>query len=110
MHIDLSGQHVEITDSIRETVNQKLAKIGTHYPQLDAVNVIVSVEKNSQNVEMNTQFMGAPISIHASELDLYAAIASGVKKLDAKLAHKKGAKNAHLHEKPVLADNEDLAE
>ncbi len=107
MHIDLSGHHVEITDAIREAVHTKLEKIQSHYPHIDAINVIVSVEKKSQNVEMTTQFLGAPIAVHASESDLYAAIASGVKKLDAKLAHKKGANKAHLHDKPILADNEE---
>ena len=108
MHIDLSGHHVEITDGIREAVHQKLEKIESHYPNLDAVNVIVTVERNSQKVEMSTQFMGAPISVHDSEQDMYAAITACVKKLDAKLASKKGAKKANLHEKPQLTDNEDL--
>lgn len=110
MQIDLSGHHVEITDGIREAVHQKLEKIESHYPHIDAINVIVTVERNSQKIEMSTQFMGAPISVHNSELDLYTAIAGCAKKLDAKLAHKKGTKKAHLHEKPILADNEDLAE
>ena len=107
MHIDLSGHHVEITDGIRDAVKQKLEKVASHYPQLDSANVILTVEKNSQKIEVTTQYMGTTIAVQAEDHDLYAAISACAKKFEAKLSHKKGAVKANLHEKPVLTDEED---
>ena len=111
MQINLSGQHVDITEGIREAINSKFAKIEAHYPHLDRLDIYLSVERNAQKAEVSTQFMGAPVVVHASNHDLYVAIGESVKKLDAALKHRKGTVKAHLHEKPVLtAPDEDAAE
>ena len=104
MQINLSGQHVDITEGIREAVNTKFAKIEAHYPQMDRLDIYLSVERNAQNIEVNTQFMGAPVVVHASNQDLYVAIGESVKKLDAALKHRKGTVKSHLHAKPTLTD------
>ncbi len=99
MQINLSGHHVEITDGIREAVSSKFSKIESHYPNLDSLNIIVTVERNEQRVEVTTQFMGATVTAHGSHNDLYAAIAETAKKLDAALSHRKGATKSHRKEK-----------
>ncbi len=104
MQIELSGHHVEITDALREAVDQKLAKIASHYPQIDSCNVILTVEKNDQKTEINTHFMGADFSAEASHADMYSSIADAVKKLDSTLSHKKGAAKAQRHKGPSLSE------
>lgn len=104
MHIDIAGHHLEITDSIRQIVHQKLEKITTHYPQISSFNVILTVERNDQIAEVTTQFMGATIAVEAKDHDLYTAIGDMAKKLDAKLAHKKGAMTSNRHKKPDIGD------
>lgn len=101
MQINLSGHHVDITDGIRDAVHNKFSKVHSHYPSLDALSVIVTVERNQQSVEAKTQFMGAPVAVHGANHDLYAAIAEAAKKLDSALAHRKGATASHRHEKPA---------
>ncbi|WP_185235124.1 ribosome hibernation-promoting factor, HPF/YfiA family [Teredinibacter franksiae] len=101
MQINISGRHVDITDGIRNSVNNKFTKVHSHFPQLDALSVIVTVEKNEQKVEAQTQYLGAPVSVHASNEDLYAAIAGSAKKLEAALSHRKGSVKAHQHENPM---------
>lgn len=98
MHINLSGRHVAITGGIREAVNNKFSKVQSHYPSLDALSVIVTVERNEQRVEAKTRFMGAPVAVHASHTDMYAAIGEAAKKLNAALSHRKGATAFHRHE------------
>lgn len=95
MQINLSGHHVEITDGIREAVNLKFNKVASHYPNLDTLNIILTIERNEQRVEVTTQYMGAPVAVHGSNADLYAAIADTAKKLDAALGHRKGATQSH---------------
>lgn len=101
MHINLSGHHVEITDGIREAVQNKFSKVQSHYPSLDTLSVIVTVERNQQSVEAKTRFLGAPVAVNGSNHDLYAAIAEAAKKLDSALKHRKGAAGSHRHETPV---------
>jgi putative sigma-54 modulation protein len=102
MQINLSGHHVEITDGIRDAVNHKFAKIHTHYPSLDTISIIVTVERNEQSVEAKTQFLGAPVAVFGTNDDMYVAIADAAKKLNAALAHRKGATSAHRSDKPIL--------
>lgn len=101
MQINLSGHHVEITDGIREAVQSKFSKIESHYPTLDTLTVIVTVERNEQSVEAKTQFLGASISVLGSNHDMYSAIADAAKKMDAALSHRKGTSGAHKHAKPM---------
>lgn len=109
MKIDISGHHVEVTDAIREAITQKLEKVQSHYPQLESAKVIFTVERNDQVAEVTTQFMGTTIAVEAHHQDLYVAIAEVVKKLDAKLGHKKGAMKANRHQKfEAPAQQEDL--
>ena len=103
MHIELSGHHVEITDGIRENVNTKFAKIESHYPQLDTLSVTLTVERNVQSIEVNTQYLGASIAVKAEGQEMYAAIADSAKKLDAALSHRKGAQKSHRQPKAASA-------
>jgi putative sigma-54 modulation protein len=97
MQINLSGHHVEITDGIREAVDSRFTKVGSHHPQLDEIAVIVTVDKNEQSVEAISQYMGAPVVVQSSDKDLYAAIAAAAKKFDSALSHRKGATKATRH-------------
>ena len=95
MQINLSGHHVDITDGIREAVNNKFSKIKSHYPNLDTLSIILTVEKNEQSVEAKTQYLGAPVAVQGSNSDMYVAIAEAAKKLDSALSHRKGATTSH---------------
>jgi putative sigma-54 modulation protein len=101
MQINLSGHHVDITDGIRTAVQSKFSKIQSHYPSLDSLSIILTVERNQQSVEAKTQFLGAPVAVQGTNSDLYAAIADAAKKLEAALSHRKGATKAHRHERPL---------
>lgn len=104
MQIDISGHHLEVTDGIRQAIQQKFEKISTHYPQIDHCQVTLTVERNEQIAEVTTLYLGTSIAVTARNQDLYAAIAELVKKLDAKLSHKKGSSNAGRHKKPLIEE------
>ncbi|UTW44409.1 ribosome-associated translation inhibitor RaiA [bacterium SCSIO 12696] len=100
MKLDLSGHHVEITDGLREAANNKFSNIKSHYPDLTNLSLILTVERHEHKVEANTSYKGAPIAVHASNDDMYAALASASSKLSAALAHRKGSASAGRHKKP----------
>ena len=102
MKIDLSGHHVDVTDSIKEHINEKFSKIATHFPTLISLDVILSHEHNQHSVELRTTYEGGRISASASDSVMYPAIATAAKKLDAALKHRKGLLKANLHSKPEV--------
>lgn len=107
MKIELSGHHVEITDAIKEAAHAKLGKVHNHYPDIQSLNVILTVERKEQKVEVSTNYLGSVVSVHASNDDLYAAISSSAKKLEAALSHRKGAIKSKRHEKIDLSEPEE---
>ena len=100
MKINLSGHHVDVSDSIKEHINEKFSKIATHFPTLISLDVILSHEHNQHNVELRTTYEGGRISASSSDNVMYPAIAAAAKKLDAALKHRKGLLKANLHTKP----------
>lgn len=99
MKINISGHHVEITDGIRQSIENKFSKISKHYPSLLSIESIITVEPHQQKLEVSTNYEGTTVSVNASDKELYPAIASAAKKLQAALSHRKGVLAANQKEK-----------
>ncbi|EGI74185.1 ribosomal subunit interface protein [Pseudoalteromonas distincta] len=80
MKINLSGHHVEVTDSIREHINEKFSKIESHFPSLIALDIILSKEHHKIQAEISTNYEGTRISVKGENEVMYPAIASAAKK------------------------------
>lgn len=100
MKINLSGHHVDVNESIKEHIEEKLSKIANHFPTLIALDVIIAKENTKHQVELTTTYEGSRISATGSDNVMYPAIANAAKKLDAALKHRKGQLKANLHNKP----------
>ena len=101
MQINLTGHHVEITEALRNYVNEKMEKLERHFDKVSNTHVILSVEKDNQKAEATVHMSGNDIFAEAHEPDMYASIDSLVDKLDRQVKkHKEKLKN-HLHHKPV---------
>lgn len=79
MKINLSGHHVDITDSIKEHVNEKFSKIETHFPTLISLDIIISKEHGEFQVEISTKYEGSRIAASGGNSVMYPAIASAAK-------------------------------
>jgi putative sigma-54 modulation protein len=99
MKINISGHHVEITDGITQSIESKFSKIAKHFPSIMSMDAIITVETHQQKLEVITSYEGVSISVRAVDKELYAAIASAVKKLEAALEHRKGVLKAKSHER-----------
>lgn len=101
MQINLTGHHIEITDSLRNYVNEKMGKLERHFDKVSNTHVILGVEKDTHKAEATVHMSGNDIFAEAHENDMYASIDSLVDKLDRQVKkHKEKLKN-HLHHKPV---------
>jgi putative sigma-54 modulation protein len=82
MQINLSGHHVEITDSLRDFVNTKFAKLERHFDHINNVYVVLNVEKINQIAEATLHLNGGEIHAKADNQDMYTAIDALIDKLD----------------------------
>jgi putative sigma-54 modulation protein len=90
MQINLSGHHVEITDSLRDYVNTKFAKLERHFDHINNVYVVLNVEKLNQTAEATLHLNGGEVFASSEDLDMYAAIDSLIDKLDKQILKYKG--------------------
>jgi putative sigma-54 modulation protein len=82
MQLNLTGHHVDITDSLRSYVNEKFERLERHFDHINNVHVILSIEKMRQIAEANIHLNGGEIFANAEATDMYASIDSLVDKLD----------------------------
>ena len=101
MQVSLSGHHVEITDSMRAYVNEKIERLERHFDQALDIHVVLTVEKMRHRAEATLHVSGG--SLHADDVqeDMYAAIDGLVDKLDRQgIKHKEKLKSHRLKGAP----------
>lgn len=93
MQINISGHHVELTQALRDFVQEKLKKLERHSDQITTIHVTLKVEKLRQIAEATVHVRGQDLFAESESEDLYAAIDVLSDKLDRQvLKHKE--KNA----------------
>jgi putative sigma-54 modulation protein len=82
MQVNLSGHHVDITDSLRNYVNEKIKRMDRHFDQALDLHIVLTVEKLRHRAEATLHVSGG--NLHADDVqeDMYAAIDGLVDKLD----------------------------
>jgi len=107
MQIDLTGHHVDITDSIRAYVNEKFERINRHFDRVNDTHVILSVEKQAQKAEATILVANNKLFASAEDENMYAAIDALADKLDRQVVKHKEKIKSHRGAAPVVADNDD---
>ena len=97
MNLNLSGHHLEITPAIRDYITSKLNRITRHFDHVIDVNVILSVEKLKQKIEVNVHVRGRDIFVECDDADMYAAIDMLADKLDRQILKHKEKSSGHRH-------------
>ena len=85
MQVNISGQHLDVTPALRESIDDKLKRLEQHYDKITNVQVILSVEKLQQKIEATLNIPGGEVVGNAVNEDMYAAIDSLYEKLDRQL-------------------------
>ena len=97
MQINVSGHHIEVTESLRNYVLSKLDKLERHHDKITNMNVILSVDKQRQKAESTVRISGGEVYADAESEDLYAAIDKLADKLDRQLLKQKEKHNDKKH-------------
>lgn len=82
MQIELTGQNLKITPSIRSLVNQKFTKLDRHMHRMIRAHLVFSVEKNSHHIHASIHLPGHDVFATSSTDDMYKSIDDVVTKLD----------------------------
>jgi putative sigma-54 modulation protein len=100
MQLSVTGHHIEITDSLRNYVGTKLAKLARHFDQMTDIHCVLTVEKLQHKAEATIQVGGGTIHAEQIEPNMYAAIDILVDKLDRQVKKHKEKLTDH-HAKDV---------
>lgn len=95
MQINLTGRHVEITESLRDYVHGKFSKLERHFDHINNVHVILNVEKLAQIAEATLHLNGGEVFATSQHQDMYAAIDSLIDKLDRQVIRHKEKVKSH---------------
>ncbi|NJK59361.1 MAG: ribosome-associated translation inhibitor RaiA [Oscillatoriales cyanobacterium SM2_1_8] len=108
MKLVIHGKNIDITEAIREYVEQKIAKAVSHFQALTTeIDVHLSVARNprialSQAAEVTLYANGTTIRAEEKSENLYASIDLVADKLARKLRKFKERKNSRMPEKTAV--------
>ena len=74
MQISISGQQLDITESLHNHVSEKVEKIVRHFDHVTNTNVVLQVEKTRHIAEATVNTKGAMIHASSTADDMYSAI------------------------------------
>ena len=100
MNVEVTGQHVEITNALRDYVVKRLKRLERHLDALTAAHVVLTVEKLSHKAEATLHVSKGTVHADAAAEDMYAAIDALADKLDRQvLRHKEKMTDHHRAER-----------
>ena len=95
MLVSVTGRHVEVTEAMKQHVEDKIGKLKRHFDHVTDVHVILTVEKLEQKAEATVQISGAKLFADDIQEDMYAAIDNMVDKLDRQIIKHKEKVQSH---------------
>lgn len=74
MDINIKGHHVEVTESLRETVLDKLGHLDKYDHEITNIDVFLTVEKERQTATATVNIPHISLHAEATTDDMYSAI------------------------------------
>ena len=74
MRLTVSGRNIEVTQALRDAVEAKIGKLERYFSKDTEVNVVLSVEKGRQKIEVTIPVKGRIIRAEETNEDMYSAI------------------------------------
>ena len=102
MQVTISGQHVAITDTLREYVRRKLTRIDRCFGPVIRSHMVLHVKRNRHQVEATVHTKGTQWHSTADDKDMYVAIDRVMDKLGCQANKHKGKAVDHHQEKREL--------
>lgn len=74
MNIIISGKNIDVTEGLKEAVNEKLGKLERYFNDSTEVHVTLSVEKERQKIEVTIPMKGNIVRAEQVSSDMYCSI------------------------------------
>lgn len=99
MQLNLTGHHVEVTQSLRNYVTTKLTRLERHFDHVTDIHCVLTVEKLRHRAEATVNISGGQLFADDIQEDMYAAIDGMIDKLDRQIRrHKEKVTDHHARE------------
>ncbi|MCG8710359.1 ribosome hibernation promoting factor [Brenneria sp. 4F2] len=95
MQLNITGHHIEITEPLRDFVNNKFAKLEQFFDRINQVNVVLKVEKVQKIADATLHVNGGELHATSEAEDMYAAIDLLIDKLTRQLNKHKDKLKQH---------------
>lgn len=103
MQLEITGHHLEVTESMNNYVREKAERLKRHFDQVMKIHFILEVEKQRHKAEATFHINGSHLFADAYADDMYAAIDALADKLDRMIVkHKEKLKDHHRQEATQL--------
>lgn len=100
MNLTVTGHHVDVTNSMRNYVSEKMERLQRHSENLFGIHVILTFEeKTRQKAEATIDVSGTRLYADETSQDMYKAIDLLTDKLDRQLIRHKEKQKNHRHER-----------
>lgn len=95
MQLNITGHHVKITDTLRDFVKTKFAKLEHYFDRINQVYVVLRVDKKQQIAEATIHVNGGELHATSEHQDMYAATDGLIDKLTRQLNKHKDKLKQH---------------
>ena len=100
MRINLTGHHVDVTDSLKTHVHEKMRRLERHFDHVTDTHVVLTVEKSRHRAEATVRLNGNRLFADSTQSDMYAAIDAMAAKLDRQIVKYKEKHTEERHRAP----------
>ena len=102
MKVIFTGRHVEVSDSLRMTAEERFAKMTTYLDDIIDVHVILKVEKHRHHAEISLKTRRSEFIACAETDDMYASLSQALDKLEAQAHKQSGKRQSGFKTRPPL--------
>lgn len=96
MQLTITGHQIDLTDSMKVYINDKMQRIERHFDHLNAIDVVLHVEKIHHKAEATINAKGVTMHAAADTENMYTSIDELTDKLDSQVRkHKEKITNHH---------------
>ena len=107
MNIIISGKNIDVTDGLRKAVNEKLGKLERYFRSEPEANVVFSVEKGRNNLEVTLRSGSTIIRVAESTSDMFVSIDAAVASIERQLRKNKSRLEKRLRKEAFEAPAEE---
>ena len=95
MNVNITARHMDMTEGIRDHIEEGLEKLRGRFDKVIDVDVILNVEKYRHIVEINLRANGVRINAKEASEDLYVSFDTALGKVDRQVNKHKDRVNRH---------------